>query len=128
MLIGLVVIGALDVFGNTRLGSRKPRSNMEIYQAFDRTLKDLDIRASQVAAGSGVSESDISRFRNGDRDIRSSKFARLLFALPSHAQDYFWFIFRYSDLGIQCRTVAENGARYGPAPVCELHESAAVSA
>ena len=101
---------------------------MEIYQAFDKTLRDLGIRAAHVASTSGVSDADISRFRNGDQDIRTSKMARLIAALPSHAQDYFWYLFRYSDLGVRCMIAGESGARYGPAPSCDVQDNSKESA
>lgn len=72
---------------------------MEIHTAFDKTLKDLRIKASTISEASGIPESDISKFRHGNQDILGRKIERLLKALPSTAQGYFWVLF-----------TAENGA------------------
>jgi DNA-binding Xre family transcriptional regulator len=70
---------------------------MEIHKSFDRTLKDLGIKASAISAASGIAESDISKFRNGNQDILGRKIARLLKALPDTARGYFWLLFTAED-------------------------------
>jgi transcriptional regulator with XRE-family HTH domain len=66
-------------------------------QAFDLTLKDFEIKASEFAVKSGVSESDISRFRNGKTDVGYQKVQKLLSALSPLELDYFWLLFRCNE-------------------------------
>ena len=70
---------------------------MEIHTAFDRTLKDMGIKACTISEVSGIAESDISKFRHGNQDILGRKIERLLKALPSTAKSYFWLLFTAED-------------------------------
>jgi DNA-binding Xre family transcriptional regulator len=84
---------------------------MEIHNAFDRTLKDFGIRASVISASSGIAESDISKFRSGNQDIRGSKIEKLLNALPVSARDYFWLLFKSGD-DVPKLSLSEKGSPY----------------
>ncbi|NJL57251.1 helix-turn-helix transcriptional regulator [bacterium] len=64
---------------------------MDFSSALDKTLKEFDITARELAARSGVAESSISRFRRGERDMHCDGLERLLAALPVEARNYFVF-------------------------------------
>jgi len=62
---------------------------MKEYEAFDQTLKKFDVRASELARETGVSERQISQFRHGKSDLNCSTLFILLRALPAEAKEYF---------------------------------------
>lgn len=65
-------------------------SDMNPHEAFDLTLKTFKIKAVDVANKSGRSESYISQFRHGSKDIAASAMVEIVRALPLPAQMYFW--------------------------------------
>ena len=62
---------------------------MNISQAFDQTLKTFEIRAKDISEKSGVSEKQISMFRNNRQRINSDALQSLLEVLPVKARLYF---------------------------------------
>jgi transcriptional regulator with XRE-family HTH domain len=70
---------------------------MKLARAFDLTLKQFSLRASDIAEISGVPDTDISRFRNGKRDIGVEKFTKLVDALPAGAKDFLWLLYKLED-------------------------------
>jgi transcriptional regulator with XRE-family HTH domain len=68
--------------------------------AFDKTLERFQIKAAEIAKKSGKSESAISQFRNGHKDIGSSALIELTRALPVEAQYYFWSLCMASESGL----------------------------
>lgn len=58
--------------------------------AFAATLDAYRISTVALASSSGVSETAISRFRNGRADMRASTLFKLLRTLPPPAQLHFY--------------------------------------
>jgi DNA-binding Xre family transcriptional regulator len=63
---------------------------MNTSQAFKNTLEKFDIKASDLSKKSGIDQQEISRFKNGRKDIVSQRLMTLVRAMPLHAQVYFW--------------------------------------
>jgi transcriptional regulator with XRE-family HTH domain len=64
---------------------------MNFSDAFDQTLTHFSIKGKDIAAESGLTEAAVSRFRNGDQDIKASSLEKLLAALPVEAKQYLFF-------------------------------------
>jgi transcriptional regulator with XRE-family HTH domain len=62
---------------------------LDISQAFNKTLKTFEIRAKDISEKSGVSEKQISMFRNGRQRLNSDALQSLLEVLPLEARLYF---------------------------------------
>lgn len=65
---------------------KNKESECKVNEALDLAIKLLDIKPVDLAKKSGVSASQISRYRNGDRDIGMSSFAALLRVMPDNAR------------------------------------------
>lgn len=63
---------------------------MKIREALFKTLDTFKISGKQLSADSGVSESQISSFRRGNRELELKNFEKLLEALPPNAYHHFW--------------------------------------
>ena len=63
---------------------------MNLSQAFDKTLKDLNISARWLSRKSGVGERMISSFRNSRQRIYSDTLDKLIDALPLNAKKHFF--------------------------------------
>ena len=61
---------------------------MEINEAFDKALNQFDISAASVARRSGISPSEISRFRKGHADFYAGRLMQLLKGLPMEVAIY----------------------------------------
>lgn len=87
---------------------------MDMRRAFDLTLKDMQIEASEIARRSGIAESDISKFRHGRINCGYQKVEKMIEALTPTAQDYFWLVCKSSgDFGGDRRlSVCEKGGSY----------------
>jgi hypothetical protein len=64
--------------------------HMNTSKAFALTLEKFEIKASELSKRSGIDQQEISRFRNGHKDIVSQRLMMLIKAMPLHAQVYFW--------------------------------------
>lgn len=64
---------------------------MNFSDAFDQTLTHFSIKGKDIAAESGLTEAAVSRFRNGEQDIKASSLEKLLAALPAEAKQYLFF-------------------------------------
>jgi transcriptional regulator with XRE-family HTH domain len=60
---------------------------MKFSEAFRETLFRFDIRGDELAAASGVTATQISKFRNGG-NLRIDSVEKLLDALPDEARSY----------------------------------------
>jgi hypothetical protein len=58
-------------------------------ELFDEMLERFELNARLICETSGVSEVMVSRFRNGNVDIGSSKFVALIQSLPPAAKDWY---------------------------------------
>lgn len=87
---------------------------MDMRRAFDLTLKDMQIEASEIARRSGIAESDISKFRHGHTNCGYQKVQKMIQALTPTAQDYFWLVFKSGDEfgGDRRLAVCEKGGSY----------------
>jgi predicted transcriptional regulator len=63
---------------------------MQFFEAFDQTLKEFEIKNTDLQELSGVTTAAISRFRRGERDIHSSTLYRLVSALPLRVQQHYY--------------------------------------
>jgi predicted transcriptional regulator len=63
------------------------KNHLTLSRAIDLSIKLMDVNIKELSTKSGVSPSQISRFRKGERDLTASSFACLVRALPSAAQD-----------------------------------------
>jgi transcriptional regulator with XRE-family HTH domain len=63
---------------------------MKIREALFKTLDTFKITGKQLSAVSGVTESQISSFRRGNRELELKNFEKLVEALPPDAYHYFW--------------------------------------
>lgn len=63
---------------------------MRIREALFKTLDTFKITGKQLSADSGVSESQISSFRRGNRELELKNFEKLVEALPPNAYRHFW--------------------------------------
>lgn len=75
--------------------------NMRTYEAFDLTVKQFNLKAKELAAQSGVSESSISRYRKGEQSLSTDALDNLMAALPHQARQYMVFNHLLSDLDEQ---------------------------
>lgn len=63
---------------------------MSFSQEFDQTLSHFGISARWIANESGVSEVIISKFRNGKKEVQTDTLSKLIGALPSEVQEYYF--------------------------------------
>lgn len=71
---------------------------MDFSTAFDQTLKEYGLKAKDIASESGVTETSISLFRKGKKDITASSLGRLLSALPADARQHLCFNLLVKDM------------------------------
>ena len=70
---------------------------MKAFEAYDYVLNAYQIRAKEIAEATGKSESDISKFRNGHRNISADMLQLLVRALPVEARAHFNMLFSFQD-------------------------------
>jgi hypothetical protein len=58
-------------------------------ELFNQMLERFQLNARLICQASGVSEVMVSRFRNGNVDLGSSKFVALIQSLPPEAKDWY---------------------------------------
>jgi transcriptional regulator with XRE-family HTH domain len=63
--------------------------NMDARDALDMTIKVFDLKASDLAAKSGVTPTMLSRYRNKHQDLQSINAFRIVRALSPEAREYF---------------------------------------
>lgn len=61
---------------------------MRISEALNLTLEHFNITGRELAQRSGVTESALSRFRRGEKDLQASSIEKLLAGLPDDAYHY----------------------------------------
>jgi transcriptional regulator with XRE-family HTH domain len=61
---------------------------MRISEALNLTLEHFNITGRELAQRSGVTESALSRFRRGEKDLQASSIEKLFAGLPSEAFHY----------------------------------------
>lgn len=71
---------------------------MKASEAYDYVLNQYQIKAKDIAEATGKSEADISKFRNGKRNISADLLQLLIKALPLEARAHFNMLYSYSDL------------------------------
>lgn len=59
--------------------------------ALDVTLKEFGIKGRQLSESSGITDSAISKFRSGQKDLELGTYEKLVDALPREAQHYLFF-------------------------------------
>ena len=70
---------------------------MKAFEAYDYVLNAYQIRAKDIAQATGKSETDISKFRNGHRNISADMLQLLVRALPVEARAHFNMLFSFQD-------------------------------
>ena len=86
---------------------------MKASEAYNYVLRKYKIKAKDVAIATGYSETDISKFRNGHRNISADMLQELILALPLEARAHFNMLYSYSDSNqIAVPKVAEKHNNY----------------
>lgn len=70
---------------------------MKFFEAFKETVYRFDLKGSELAELSGLTVSQISRFRQG-QNIRIETLERLLAAMPPEAQEYMLLLVVHGDV------------------------------
>jgi hypothetical protein len=63
---------------------------MQFFEAFDQTLKEFEVKNSDLEALTGVCHTSISRFRRGERDLHAATLQKLIRALPLRVQQHYY--------------------------------------
>ena len=71
---------------------------MKASEAYDYVLNHYKIKARDIAEKTGRSETDISKFRNGHRNISADLLQEFIQALPIEARAHFNMLFSYSEI------------------------------
>lgn len=74
---------------------------MDIARAFDKTLKDLNLSAREVAEKAGLREGVISKFRNYRQTVQTDTLDKLLGALDDEAKIYFCSLLVEKDIDLE---------------------------
>ena len=74
---------------------------MKASEAYDYVLNKYDIRAKDIAEATGKSETDISKFRNGHRNISADILQQLIHALPMEARAHFITLYSFSENNVK---------------------------
>jgi predicted transcriptional regulator len=61
---------------------------MDFSEALRRTMFEFEITGTQLSQVSGVSQRQISEFKNGERHMRSDNLKKILDAMPPEARRY----------------------------------------
>ena len=85
---------------------------MDMSKAFYQTMKRFDLRSVDIAAKSGIAESDVSRFVNGKVNIGYQKLEKMLESLSPAAKDYFWLLFKTPENDASHLRVSEKKTIY----------------
>lgn len=70
---------------------------MKASEAYDYILDTYKIKAKDIAKAIGISETDISKFRNGHRKVNQDLLQLLIQALPPEAKAHFNMLYSYGD-------------------------------
>ena len=70
---------------------------MKASKAYDYVLNQYQIKAKDIAEATGKSEADISKFRNGRRNISADMLQLLIQALPIEARAHFNMLYSFSN-------------------------------
>lgn len=60
---------------------------MKFSEAFRETMFRFDLKGAEIAARSGLTPTQVSKFRNGE-NLRIDSVERILAALPAEAREY----------------------------------------
>lgn len=71
---------------------------MKASEAFDYVLTHYKIKARDIAEKTGKSETDISKFRNGHRNIGVDLLQEFVQALPQEAKVHFHMLCLYGEI------------------------------
>ena len=63
---------------------------MNTHEAFAETIKRFDISLAHISRETGIAQATLSRFKNGRKDIGTRTLHKIILALPSYAQEYFY--------------------------------------
>lgn len=74
---------------------------MDISQAFDKTLKDLNLSAREIAEKAGIGEGVISNFRNSRKRVYTDTLDKLLAALSDEAKIYFFGLLLGKEINLE---------------------------
>jgi hypothetical protein len=70
---------------------------MKASEAYDYVLNEYKLKARDIALTTGKSEADISKFRNGHRNISADLLQLFVQALPPQAKAHFYMLFSYDE-------------------------------
>lgn len=71
---------------------------MDTYQAFSQTVERFNLNVAEISRKTGISESSLSKFRNGKVDMSTKRFAKVLNAMPLSAQLFFFSLWTHPQL------------------------------
>lgn len=69
---------------------------MRVHEAYNFVLNEYKITAKSISDVTGILETDISKFRNGKRNIGSDLLQQLVTALPPQAKAHFLILFSHA--------------------------------
>ncbi len=70
---------------------------MKASEAYDFVLNEYKLKAKDISKATGKSEADISKFRNGHRNISADLLQLFVQALPPQAKAHFYMLFSYDN-------------------------------
>lgn len=74
------------------------KPTMKASEAYDYVLEKYNIKAKDIAELTGKSETDISKFRNGHRNISADLLQLFIHALPLEARAHFNMLYSFGDV------------------------------
>jgi len=75
-----------------------PDVTMQFFEAFDQTLKEFEIKNTDLQALTGIADGSISRFRRGERDLHAATLHKLISALPPRVQQHYYMTCLTTDM------------------------------
>jgi hypothetical protein len=88
----------LDKFEASLVIEVQEKPIMKASEAYDYVLEKYNIKAKDIAELTGKSETDISKFRNGHRNISADLLQLFIYALPLEARAHFNMLYSYGDV------------------------------
>lgn len=74
---------------------------MKAYEAYNYVLNEYNIKAKDIAKATGKAETDISKFRNGHRNISVDILQELVNPLPMEARAHFAMLYLFGENNVK---------------------------
>lgn len=97
-LLGILVICRFRQLSITIKKRNKTNKHqiMRVHEAYNFVLNEYKITAKSISDVTAILETDISKFRNGKRNIGSDLLQQLVTALPPQAKAHFLILFSHA--------------------------------